>query len=78
MRKSRWELTKREAQILRWVAAGCEYKLIASKMACRETTIRFHVGQIMIKLDAYNNRHAVAIALRKSLLEVAEIPELTE
>ena len=78
MRKSRWQLTKREEQILRLVAAGCEYKLIASELTCGESTIKFHVGQIILKLNAYNNRHAVAIALRKSLLAVSEIPELSE
>lgn len=78
MRVSRWQLTKREAQILRLVAAGCEYKLIAVELLCRERTIKFHVGQIMIKLNAYNNRHAVAIALKKRLLQVDEIPELPD
>lgn len=76
MRRNRWQLTPREKQILDLVAAGYEYRIIAERLIIDESTVKAHVGRIMLKLDAFNNRHAVIIAFRQRLLKVEDIPEI--
>ena len=64
------ELTPREAQILLLVRDGLRNKQIASDLQISETTVSFHVKNIVEKLQASDRTHAVTIALRRGLLQM--------
>ena len=63
-------LTAREEQVLRLIAAGAFTSEIAAQLWVSETTVAYHVRQILAKLEANNRAHAVAIMLRAELPEV--------
>jgi DNA-binding NarL/FixJ family response regulator len=57
-------LTRRETQILTYVAEGNSNKEIARILSISEQTIKNHVSAILRKLNANDRAHAVALALR--------------
>jgi DNA-binding NarL/FixJ family response regulator len=57
-------LTKRETQILTYIAEGNSNKEIARILSISEQTIKNHVSAILRKLNANDRAHAVALALR--------------
>ncbi len=57
-------LSIREKEIMYYVAAGMSNQEIARELSIAERTVRHHVEQIMIKLDAPNRTKAVVVALR--------------
>jgi len=61
-------LTPRELEVLHALAAGVGNKAIAAQLHISEHTAKFHVGQILAKLDASSRAEAVSIALRRGLL----------
>jgi DNA-binding NarL/FixJ family response regulator len=62
-------LTVRELQILEAVADGKSNKEIAAALAIAEDTVKTHLRRLFEKLGAADRAHAVAIALRQSLIE---------
>jgi DNA-binding NarL/FixJ family response regulator len=56
-------LTRRETQILTYVAGGNSNKEIARILTISEQTIKNHVSAILRKLNANDRAHAVALAL---------------
>lgn len=62
-------LTPRETQVLERLAQGLGNKAIAEALHISTHTAKFHVAQIIAKLDASSRAHAVAKALRAGLLE---------
>jgi two-component system, NarL family, response regulator YdfI len=62
-------LTAREAQVLEGLAQGLGNRAIAESLHISTHTAKFHVAQIIAKLDATSRAHAVAKALRAGLLE---------
>lgn len=62
-------LTTRETQVLEKLALGLGNKAIAQALHISTHTAKFHVAQIIAKLDASSRAHAVAKALRAGLLE---------
>ena len=56
-------LTKRETQILTYVAEGNTNKEIARILSISEQTIKNHVSAILRKLNANDRAHAVTLAL---------------
>ena len=61
-------LTRREAQVLRLMAAGMATDKIASELGISVHTVRNHVRHLRRKLDAKTKLEAVAIAFRQGLL----------
>ncbi|MGH7729102.1 MAG: response regulator [Vulcanimicrobiaceae bacterium] len=61
------ELTKREREVLRLVAAGLANKAIAARLGIAERTAKYHVASIMAKLGAENRAQAVALAAQQRL-----------
>jgi len=61
-------LTKREAQILNYIAQGNSNKQIAYILDISEQTIKNHVSSILRKLNANDRAHAVALAMRNGWL----------
>jgi DNA-binding NarL/FixJ family response regulator len=63
------DLSHREIEVLRAVAAGNSNKIIASDLTISEDTVKGHMKNIMSKLRANDRTHAVLIALRRGFLE---------
>jgi DNA-binding NarL/FixJ family response regulator len=57
-------LTRRETQILNYVAEGNTNKQIADILGISEQTIKSHVSAILRKINANDRAHAVALAIR--------------
>lgn len=61
-------LTPREHEVLQMLAAGLGNKAIASRLGISDHTAKFHVAQILAKLDAATRAEAVSIAMRRGLV----------
>jgi DNA-binding NarL/FixJ family response regulator len=61
-------LTERELDVLRLVRDGHRNKQIADKLFIAETTVNFHIKNLIDKLQANGRTHAVTIAVRRGLL----------
>jgi DNA-binding CsgD family transcriptional regulator len=61
-------LTKREAECLRWAAAGKTNDEIATILGLKRTTIRFHIRTAAQKLDAVNRDQALFKAAQLGFL----------
>jgi DNA-binding NarL/FixJ family response regulator len=63
-------LTDRELQVLRLIRDGHRNKQIADHLAISETTVNFHIKNLVDKLRANDRTHAVTLAVRRGLLEI--------
>jgi DNA-binding NarL/FixJ family response regulator len=63
-------LTSRELEVLRMLADGAANKNIAWQLKISEHTVKFHVAQILAKLNAGTRTEAVTIGIRKGLIMV--------
>jgi DNA-binding NarL/FixJ family response regulator len=64
------ELSPREISVLRLIRDGCRNKQIAPCLGIAETTVNFHIKNIVEKLQANGRTHAVTIGFRRGLLEL--------
>lgn len=64
------ELTSRELDVLRLIRDGFRNKQIADQLAIAETTVNFHIKNLVDKLGANDRTHAVTIAIRRGLLQI--------
>ena len=64
------DLTTRELEVLQLIRDGFRNKQIADQLAIAETTVNFHIKNLVEKLGANDRTHAVTIALRRGLLQV--------
>ncbi len=64
------ELSRRELEVLRWLATGRSNKEIARGTGITEGTVKFHVTAIMTKLGVRSRTEAVAVAARRGLIEL--------
>ena len=62
------ELTEREIDVLRLIAAGNANKEIAARLDLAEDTIKRHVTNILSKLAANDRTHAVTIGLKRGII----------
>jgi len=62
-------LTPREVDVLRLVADGKANKEIAAHLSLTEETVKSHIRNILGKLGANDRTHAVAIGLRRGILD---------
>lgn len=63
-------LTDRELEVLGLIRDGYRNKQIAHQLSIAETTVNFHIKNLMDKLGANDRTHAVTIALRRGLLQI--------
>ena len=63
-------LTEREVVVLRHVAEGNRNRDIAEKLFISEETVKVHIKHIMDKLGAADRTQAVAIALRRGIIQL--------
>jgi DNA-binding NarL/FixJ family response regulator len=64
------ELTTRELQVLRLLCDGHRNKEIADLLSIAETTVNFHIKNLVDKLGAKDRTHAVTIAVKRGLLVI--------
>lgn len=64
------ELTARELQVLRMIADGSGNKDIALALGISEHTVKFHVAQILSKLNAATRTEAVSMGIRRGLIAI--------
>jgi DNA-binding NarL/FixJ family response regulator len=62
------QLTQREVEVLRQVAAGNANKEIAAQLSIAEETVKTHIGRILSKLTARDRTHAVMIGIRRGII----------
>ena len=62
-------LTAREREILQLLADGMSNAEVAAKLFISQETVKSHVRHILTKLEADTRTHAVAIALRESIID---------
>jgi DNA-binding NarL/FixJ family response regulator len=63
-------LTPREIEILRCVAEGNRNREIAERLVISENTVKVHINHVMEKLGATHRTQAVAIAVRRGIIQV--------
>ena len=63
-------LTAREVQVLQKVAGGNRNRDIADLLAISEETVKVHIKHIMDKLGAKDRTQAIAIAVRRGIIEL--------
>ena len=64
------DLSEREVQVLRLIAAGNANKEIAAQLDLAEDTVKKHVTNILSKLGANDRTHAVTIGLKRGIIEL--------
>jgi DNA-binding NarL/FixJ family response regulator len=64
------ELTAREIEVLSQIAGGNRNRDIAEKLFITEETVKVHIKHIMEKLEASDRTQAVAIGLRRGIIEL--------
>src|SRR5258707_3918481 len=65
---ARPELSPRELQVLRRLAAGDSNKEIGQMLQITEHTVKVHVKSILVKLGAKGRTEAIAIAIKRGLI----------
>jgi DNA-binding NarL/FixJ family response regulator len=58
-------LTSREQQVLDLMSRGLNNQQIASQLSISQSTVQFHVSNILAKLGAHNRTEAATFALRQ-------------
>lgn len=61
------DLTPRESEVLALLVEGLNNKQIAERLVLGRSTVKFHVSNILGKLQAGSRTEAVAIALKKGI-----------
>jgi DNA-binding NarL/FixJ family response regulator len=64
------ELSPRELEILRRVAAGSSNKRIGAELGISEHTVKGHLKNILAKLAANDRTHAVTIAVQRGIISL--------
>ena len=61
-------ITRREAEVLKWLSEGHRNDRIAEKMNIAAVTVNFHLSELKRKLGSITREQAVAVAFKKGLL----------
>ena len=62
------EISKREYEVLKEVASGLSNKEIAAKLFVSESTIKTHVSNLLVKLNAKRRTQAIQIAKAENII----------
>lgn len=65
------DLSPREIEVLELIRDGNRNKQIADRLSISETTVNYHIKNILDKLQANDRTHAVTIALRRGLIHIS-------
>ncbi len=66
--------SKRENEVIYWVSRGKTYPEISMILDIKIVTVKFHIGNILKKLEVYNVKQAIRICVERNLIE----PVITE
>ena len=64
------ELSAREIEVLKLIAAGNSNKQIADLLCIAEATVKSRITNILSKLGASDRAHAVTIGLKRGIIEI--------
>jgi two-component system, NarL family, response regulator len=67
------ELSRRETQVLEYLAQGRSNKEIGRALFISEGTVKYHVKSILSKLDAIGRTEASMIAARRGLIRASQL-----
>jgi NarL family two-component system response regulator LiaR len=62
------DLTEREREVLALIVEGLNNNDIAERMVVSRSTVKFHVSNVLSKLQAANRMEAIAIALKHKIV----------
>ncbi|HWR38545.1 MAG TPA: response regulator transcription factor [Patescibacteria group bacterium] len=63
------ELTERQTDLLQMLVEGMTYKEIAARLNLKESTVKYHVKEILAKLQLGNRTQLITHALRQGLVK---------
>jgi LuxR family transcriptional regulator of spore coat protein len=63
-------LTRRERQVLEYIAVGMSAKEVARRVELAPRTVERHIENIRLKLNARNSAHMVACAFANGMLTI--------
>jgi len=63
-------LSYREKEVLKWIKEGKSTWEISKILSISQNTVKFHIKQIKLKLNAVKNTQAVAIAIENGLIDL--------
>ena len=63
------ELSPREIEVLKTIAAGRSNKIVADRLQISQDTVKGHMRSILAKLNANDRLDAVLIAMRRGILD---------
>jgi DNA-binding NarL/FixJ family response regulator len=66
------QLSRREAEVMDWVAQGMGNREIARRLVLSEKTVKNHITRIFAKLDVRSRSQAIVLWLRRDSPAVAE------
>ena len=69
MSKEKFDLTKRESEILKWLVKGYSYKMIADECNISYPTVNSHVTNIYRKLQVQSVAGAVSKAIKEGIVD---------
>jgi len=64
------DLSQREIEVLRLVAAGNGNREVAARLSITEETVKNHVTHILAKLGANDRTHAVTIGIKRGFIDL--------
>lgn len=70
IKKSVPPLSSRETEVLKWIKSGKSSWEVSAILSISERTVKFHIQNIMQKLNAVNRLHAVATAIEQGLIDI--------
>jgi DNA-binding NarL/FixJ family response regulator len=68
-KETQGKLSSRELETLELLGRGFSNRVIAERMFISENTVKYHIRNIMQKLNVQNRTEAVALALHEGLIE---------
>ncbi len=65
-------VTRRETEMLQYIARGFLNKQIAAALGISEQTVKNHVYTIMLKMNCHTRAEAVVIGINRGLIKISE------
>jgi NarL family two-component system response regulator LiaR len=63
-----FNLSSRELEILKLIAGGMSYGQVADQLTISMSTVKFHVGNILTKLDVETRNEAILLAAKNNII----------